>query len=32
MEMNGTHKILVHVDDVNLLGENTKAIKKNTET
>jgi hypothetical protein len=27
----GTHQILVYADDVNLLRDNTNAIKKNTE-
>jgi hypothetical protein len=30
--MNGTHQLLVFADDANLLGDNTDAIKKNTET
>jgi hypothetical protein len=29
LKLNGTHQLLVYVDDVNLLGDN---IKKNTET
>jgi hypothetical protein len=30
MELGGTHQLLVHVDDVNILGEN-KTIQKNRE-
>jgi hypothetical protein len=29
---NGTHRLLVYVDDVNLLGDNIDTIKKNMET
>jgi hypothetical protein len=32
LEFNGAHELLVYVDRVNLLGENIKIIKKNTET
>jgi hypothetical protein len=29
--LNGTHHLLVYVDDVNLLGDNIGTIKKNTD-
>jgi hypothetical protein len=31
LELNGTHQFLVYVDDVNMLRENTNAIKKNAD-
>jgi hypothetical protein len=33
LKLNGTtHQPLAYADDVNLLGDNTDTIKKNTET
>jgi hypothetical protein len=32
LKLNGTHQLLVYVDDVNLLEDNTDTIKKNIET
>jgi hypothetical protein len=29
--LNGTHPLLAYADDVNLLGDNTDTIKRNTE-
>jgi hypothetical protein len=31
LELNGTHQLLVYVDDFNLLSENINIIKKNAE-
>jgi hypothetical protein len=32
LKQNRTHQLLVYVDDVNLLGDNTDTIMKTTET
>jgi hypothetical protein len=32
LKLNGTHHVLAYADDVNLLGDNTETIKKETET
>jgi hypothetical protein len=32
LKLNGTHQLLAYADDLNLLGDNIDAIKKNTET
>jgi hypothetical protein len=31
LKLNGTHRLLVYADDVNILGGSVHAIKKNTE-
>jgi transglutaminase/protease-like cytokinesis protein 3 len=31
-QLNGTHQVLAYADDVNLLGDNTDTINKNTQT
>jgi hypothetical protein len=32
LKVNGTYQLLAYADDVNLLGDNTETVKKNTET
>jgi hypothetical protein len=32
LKLNGTYKLLIYADDVNLLGDNTDTKQKNTET
>jgi hypothetical protein len=32
LKLNGSHQLLIHADDVNLLVDNTDTIKKSTET
>jgi hypothetical protein len=32
LKLNGAHQLLAYADDVNLLGDNTDTINKNTET
>jgi hypothetical protein len=32
LKLNGTHQLLAHADDVNLLGDNIDTINNNTQT
>jgi hypothetical protein len=32
LELNGTHQLLVYVDDLNLLGDSVNTVKENSET
>jgi hypothetical protein len=32
LKLNGTHQRLAYADDVNLLGDSTDTVKKNTDT
>jgi ABC-type siderophore export system fused ATPase/permease subunit len=32
LKLNGTHQLLVYAEQVNLLGDNTDTVKKNTQT
>jgi hypothetical protein len=32
LKLNGAHQLLAYADDVNLLGDNTDTINKNTQT
>jgi hypothetical protein len=31
LKLKGTHQLLAYADDINILGENTDTIQKNTE-
>jgi hypothetical protein len=31
LDLNGTHQLLVYVDDINFLGESVNTIKENSE-
>jgi hypothetical protein len=31
LKLNGTHQVLVYVDDVNILGESVHTVKENVE-
>jgi hypothetical protein len=31
LKFNGTHQLLAYADDINIMGENTDIIKKNTK-
>jgi hypothetical protein len=31
LRLNGTHKVLVYADDINILGGSVHTVKKNTE-